>query len=466
MPDLDETRAWGFRRSNVTSAIHHASDHPGIFRIGLHRCGYRVHAVCRAFRVHSLVAKTVPGSTLVMGFTAGLAFLAKLTTLLFLPAAVVAILLSKWHIERRPESGIRNAGVIGTPVQGKTNWLKQVGIALAMAAAVIWGGYGFSVGHIREATGISVQAMPTFQHFPGPVRSMLQTAMRKDLLLPAPALLSGIGAAWVLNQGSPAAYLLGNIKQGGWWYFFLIGVAVKTPLPFLLLFMVGLWAIFRVRPVEWTSVAPAAAAAAILFVTMFVKYNAGVRHVMVVFPLMAVIAGGGCKFLWQSRVRWQWTGRSVLVALLLWQAVSTLRAGPDYVAYFNELAGHDPSHVLVAGCDLDCGQDLFRLSQALHDRHISHLNLAVWSSADMSQMDLPSFEVPPPSQPVTGWLAISLRALRFGDLFHTTYPPGSFAWLNGRQPVERVGKTILLYYFPPPATSATSPEPSSTLKAR
>jgi len=46
--------------------------------------------------------------------------------------------------------------------------------------------------------------------------------------------------------------------------------------------------------------------------------------------------------------------------LLLWQCISSLNAHPDYIAYFNELAGRDPSRVLVTGCDLDCGQDLFR----------------------------------------------------------------------------------------------------------
>jgi hypothetical protein len=63
-------------------------------------------------------------------------------------------------------------------------------------------------------------------------------------------------------------------------------------------------------------------------------------------------------------------------------------------------------------------------------------------------MGLPQFYVPEPYQPVSGWFAISLRALRFGDLFHTTYPPGAFAWLNSYQPVTRVGKTILLYNIP------------------
>ena len=135
--------------------------------------------------------------------------------------------------------------------------------------------------------------------------------------------------------------------------------------------------------------------------------------------------------------------------LLLWQCISSLNAHPDYIAYFNELAGRDPSRVLVTGCDLDCGQDLFRLSRALHERNVSHLNIAVWSSADMSRMNLPAFQTPPPFQPVTGWVAISLRSLRMGDVLHTTYPPAAFAWLDGRKPVEQIGKTIRLYYFPP-----------------
>jgi hypothetical protein len=202
---------------------------------------------------------------------------------------------------------------------------------------------------------------------------------------------------------------------------------------------------------------------AILFVTMFVKYNAGVRHVMVLFPLLAVIAGCGCGFLWQAPGRWRRVGRSTLAALLLWQCLASLRAHPDYIAYFNELAGPDPSRVLVTGCDLDCGQDLFRLSQALRARGISHLNIAVWSSADTSRMSLPAFDTPPPFQPVTGWLAISLRARLMGDLFHTTYPSGAFAWLDRDkdQPVVKIGKTILLYYLPPGATAGTTTGPAS-----
>jgi len=261
--------------------------------------------------------------------------------------------------------------------------------------------------------------------------------------------MKGVADAWMLNKEKPAAYLLGHIKDGGWWYFFLVGVAVKSPLPFLILAAVGAASLKKFDASRrWRAMAPALAALAVFLVTMPVKYNAGVRHVMVVFPLLAIVAGCGCSHLWNLQGRRRIPARVAMIALLCWQSVSTVRASTDFLAYFNELAGSDPSKVMVAGCDLDCGQDLFRLSREFQARHISHATLAIWTSADPTQMQLPPFDVPQAYRPVTGWFAISLRALRFGNSFHMMYPPGAFDWLQAYQPVGRVGKTILLYYLP------------------
>ena len=393
-------------------------------------------------------------STLVLGFAVALAFLSKLTTLLFLPSAIAAIWLAKWLVER-------SAGP--PPRAGKANWMGKLGVAFALAVVVVWAGYGFSVGHIREEAQISPESMPSFQHFPGPVRSVARSMVLRDPVLPAPALFRGIATSWALNQDAPPAYLLGKVRKGGWWYFFLVGVGVKTPLPFLLLCVAGIFAVLK-RPVRWTAVAPAVSVLAILFVTMFVKYNAGVRHVMVVFPLLAVIAGSGCGLLWQSA--WEMAPVGTVMpgglAFLAMPVESERSSGLHRL--LQPAGGPGPSRVLVTGCDLDCGQDLFRLSQALREGNISHPNIAVWSSADMSRMNLPRFDIPPPFQPVTGWFAISLRSLRMGDFFTPpTLPAPLPGWVES-QPVAKIGKTILLYYIPPGAAAepgaATGPPPA------
>jgi hypothetical protein len=58
---------------------------------------------------------------------------------------------------------------------------------------------------------------------------------------------------------------------------------------------------------------------------------------------------------------------------------------------------------------------------------------------------------------VTGWFAISLRALREGDVFHQSYPENAFDWLSPYRPVQRIGKTILLYYIPESGDSRLRP---------
>lgn len=392
-------------------------------------------------------------STVWLGIATGLALLSKFTTLIYLPAAALSMVALRWSVIRfcKAPRGL-----------AYKQMAKQVLLAGAIAVALLWAGYGFAVGPVREGMQISTASMPSFQHFPGPVARIARRLILSDPKIPVPALMRGVAMAWVKEKTEPTGYLLGQIKSGGWWYFFLVGVAVKTPVPFLILVVAGLFCCRDLaRKGRWTTMAPAACALAILLVTLPVKINYGIRHVLVIFPLLAIVAGYGCSYLWDLNLwhlkgRGRAWGRAALILLLLWQGVSTVRASADYTAYFNEIAGKDPSRVLVAGCDLDCGQDIFALSRELHQRNVSHATLALWTSADMSKMDLPKFDVAQPYRPVTGWFAISLRALREGDLFHSSYPPDAFAWTSRYQPVTHVGKTILLYYIPEDSLGSAS----------
>ena len=272
--------------------------------------------------------------------------------------------------------------------------------------------------------------------------------------MPAPGLLNGIASAWAFNKEGPPSYFMGQIKRGGWWYFFFVDLALKSPLAFLVLGLIGLIALVQDRARKWTALSPAASMSAILLATTMTKVYYGVRHVIAVYPLLAIVAGYGASYLWQVQGRRQIAARSILSILLVWQIGSSLSASGDFLAYFNVLAGKDPSKIFVAGCDLDCGQDLIRLSKELKARKVSHVTLALWTSTDMSQVDLPTFQVAQASKPVAGWFAISLRALRTGDLFHESYPQNAFDWLKSYQPVQQVGSTILLYYIPDASISS------------
>ncbi len=299
--------------------------------------------------------------TLLFSVVVSAAFLTKFTSILFLFFGGGGMLVCRWLITRK---------LHGTTSE-RTPWLKHLSAAALTMLVLVWLGYGFSVGNIREAMQLSVNNMPSFQHFPGPLRSFARTVVIKDPLVPAPALLHGLSSVWVLNKSGTQSYLFGKVKTGGWWYFFPAGLMFKSPLPFLLLCLIAVVPLWQsARKSRWTHLAPAAAVLAILVSTMPVGYKVGVRHVLIVFPLLAMLAAFSVVYLWRLQGKARPWGRTLLFALLAWQGVSTVRAQQDFIAYFNEFAGNDPSKILLQGCDLDCGQDVYRLASNLRTRQV------------------------------------------------------------------------------------------------
>ncbi len=122
------------------------------------------------------------------------------------------------------------------------------------------------------------------------------------------------------------------------------------------------------------------------------------------------------------------------------QASTLWLANPDYLPYFNEAVAH-PQKVLVDS-DLDWGQDLWRLEQRAAAIKVPRLSLAYRGTADLAREACRRSRSCRHGIQPRGWIAISALA-REHDL-------AGYAWLDAYEPVERIGKTIELYYIPPP----------------
>lgn len=378
----------------------------------------------------------------------GLAFASKFTSFLFLPVACVGMLLVGLSFLRKSTSERWPSGAAAA----------QLFAALVIALIILWGSYRFSTGHLQEALALSPASMGFSAK--GDTRNMGKVLTPADPVIPAPDLVRGLMIARLRNQERPGSYLFGSEKPGGSWYFFPLALALKTPLPFLILAVIGLvYAIRLGSQGQWSALMPISAAGCIFLVTLFVTLRVGTRHVLIVLPLLSLLAGYAASRIWQlpGGSGTKMCARLALCILLLWQAVGSIRAQDDLLAYFNELAPRDPSEALVKGCDLDCGQDLFRLSRELQARGVKHVRLGIWTSADLASVDLPPLDVLPPNTPVTGWIAVSLRGLRIGQFGffqngrivpEKGYPHDSIAWLRKYRPVAHIGKTILLYDIP------------------
>jgi hypothetical protein len=359
------------------------------------------------------------GRSLLLGLALGLAVLSKLSALLFLPAAALGLALCRWGERGDPH-----------PV-ARTVRTARLRIAYVVLIVTIWAGYRFDVGPLVPAAGTPAGLIERVAAAP---------------VFPAPALFQGLGQLAAKNRAGHKSYLLGEVRTTGWWYFFPVALAVKTPVGFLLLALAGVAAAARAppgpgrrRPLE-----PVAIAGVILLVCLPSRINIGLRHVLVLYPLLAIAAGVGLVRL-ARLARAAPAGPLAAAGLLVWHLVSSARAHPDYLAYFNESGGDRPERILVDS-DLDDGQDLGRLADTLRARGIGSLWLAYAGSATVAEHGLPPFRWLEPHQPVRGWVAASLYAIQLGSLDRPGHD--DFAWLERHRPVARVGRSILLYRIP------------------
>ena len=264
----------------------------------------------------------------------------------------------------------------------------------------------------------------------------------------------GIRQVAAHNRNGHDSWLLGEYRNSGWWYFFPVALAVKAPLGFLVLAGVG----------AWKARLPALCSLGILLVCMPVHINLGVRHVLIVYLLFAMMAGAGYKaFLdWPGNLRTDPSGNkfAVLLALCVFGMVGvpSLAAHPDYLAYFNEIPQH--RNFTLAESDLDWGQDLQRLTVKLRelglhcpdDGHClvrKQLYLNYFGMADLSQFDLPPYQPLEAWKPVKGWIAVSIHVQTIENAavkaqYHA--PAGPLDWLDAYEPVAMAGKSIRIYH--------------------
>ncbi|AGA31309.1 ArnT family glycosyltransferase [Singulisphaera acidiphila] len=255
------------------------------------------------------------------------------------------------------------------------------------------------------------------------------------------------------NYQDPS-YLRGEIRDRGWWYYYLYGLGVKVPLGIWLIAMLaglpsprrGTWG------PDMASGLVLLAPPLILFalVSSQTRFSIHFRYVLPVFPF---------AFVWMSQVATKFqTGprfaRRMAVAALAWSILSSLWVFPHSLSYFNELAGGafgGNAHMLVSS--VDWGQDLSDLHRWVRSHTEARpLWIAYYGGFDPSLVGL---DFPPPPAcdrnggclPKPGWYAVSVNLLR--GLPHDGYPQGAFRHFLRFKPVATAGYSIYIYYIPP-----------------
>jgi hypothetical protein len=366
-----------------------------------------------------------PWRAILWGGALALALLAKFSVIPFLVSC--ACLTALWAILCRPAWEIAKKGQ-------RRRQVLQLGLACIVAFVVTWSGYRFALAPVTSGHG-----------YRPPVERLGRLAPVADKLLdakvPLGEFLGGVASVFRHNQVGHGSYLLGEFRQTGWWYFFPVVLAVKTPLAFLALVLASLGVAWGwLRGEHWQRGMPLLFAVAILGCCLPARINLGVRHILAIYPLLALAAGAGLVEILRRYPLRSWPGVAMAV-LLAALTIESASAQPDNLAYFNLLAGHSPERIL-ADSDLDWGQDLKRLSDRLADLGVKQLAIAYFGTADLEKSHLPPFRGLGGTDHTTGWIALSVRALAVDCA-----RDGGYCWLKQYTPVARVGRSILLFHI-------------------
>ncbi len=356
-----------------------------------------------------------PSRSLLLGTITGLAVLSKYSALPYIPMALAGAFVWSVIAERRLPTGI-------IPVR---KYLVPFGIAFLTCALVVWAGYRFSIGIAF-----------------GPSAGRLHR-----LSLPAPEFFAGILNLTRYNSEGHPGFLLGRHSHSGWWYFFPVVLAVKTPFPFLGLLLFG--AVTAARKIKAIGLALASSLGILAF-SLSSHLNMGVRHILPVYIGFSIVAAAGFTHLLELRSRAKWI---VLIPgiLLIWMTATSALSHPDYLPYFNELAGNKPENILVES-DLDWGQDLRRLATRLKEVGATSLTFTPSQPAELSLMGFPPTSPGNTKEPAPGWNAASISVLRLAEKDGDIRGGPDAPWQERISPQERIGKGIWLWYFPPNVT--------------
>src|SRR5439155_1189607 len=121
-------------------------------------------------------------------------------------------------------------------------------------------------------------------------------------------LINGVVAVKAHNDSGHLSYLLGHTRLMGWWSFYLVALAVKTPIPLLAAGPAGLAWLARDgwRSRNGWALAPAVLAILMLtFASAFSRINIGIRHVLVLYPFLALGAAYVAVRAWRALAAWR-----------------------------------------------------------------------------------------------------------------------------------------------------------------
>jgi hypothetical protein len=410
-----------------------------------------------------------------VGLMAGLALLTKFTWVILPPICVVIWGVTLFNADDRRQLGRQTL---------------QVLVAAAICLVVINLGYGFDRSGIPLGSYVFISDVLSGGARDG--GNPTWGTVWGTLPIPLPsAWLSGLYVQKYDFEFNWRCYLDGAWKEGGWWYFYVLGLVYKLPLGTLALITTAtLGPIARKHPLNWRDelIPLVTAIAVVVLASLQTKFTLHVRYVIPALPFLFIWCArvlrdgsrGDSHELRHSRPIPNAISRPAQIgsrrshllaglswpmivtgACLIWNCGSALRTHPHCLSYFNELARQpngslaNPPRLLDS--NLDWGQDLLLLrdwirrnaqDEPLFLAHFGYIDPRLFGLEfePLPKLTKGNAELPP------GIYAVSVNYL-FGHRFHSPDGKGTFEFISGERvaplrtlkPIDFIGQSMWIY---------------------
>jgi len=293
------------------------------------------------------------------------------------------------------------------------------------------------------------------RHWRQPVAVRMILFANAHELLPQTCL---IGMLRLYGQSiSRVAYLCGQSSIAGWWYYFPLAMAFKTPLATLLgcaaaiVLLVG-----RIRKNSawnwWPIIAVVILPCFYMLTAMTSNVDVGIRHILPVYPFIFILLGVAAAKAWNSRRR---HARLIIMLLTVGLAAESVAAYPNFIPFFNIACGGPRGGLrLLSESNIDWGQDLPALAQWQARNPNRPIYLLYWGSADpryygIRYVNLPQSDAPPDQTASTpGRPVFAISAVVLTNPLNRQFDQAIFASIQHQQPIAVLNGSIYLYDAP------------------
>ena len=349
------------------------------------------------------------------GLALGLALGSKFSAVILIPATLLLLWIATFHSASAENGAIGSSSRRIDSAKSWENWrsvgryLPAFGVMMGLAAVFLWAIYFFPRDPLFYWKGIQ--------------------AVNRD------------------RTATAHFYMMGMLKPGGWKFYLLIAWLVKTPIPFLLLFIfaVGAWLKGSRSTLLDEAFLIVPAVSYFVFYSLFAD-NLGIRYLIPCFPFLIIFTA-------RTVVKLSGAGRlqKLLLALLLfWNVLEYAAIAPDHLSYFNQAAGgSDKGLEWLSDSNVDWGQGLIQLQRFIQDRGITDYAYFYFGTADPEYYGIRGRRITNFDfviRPTRGLVVLSAHIIpRARSVLDRAFGNGPLNWLRHQAPVHIVGHAYYVY---------------------